>query len=106
MLPLDVVRGTFTDRRPQPHQPEDWLCPEKWEVGHCVDSTYLFEWIERVVDNKTEILTRGHRDRIAAAEVDECPLESSLALVKPASLRLYIDRTPWGRKKRAAFTVT
>lgn len=105
MLPLDVVGGTFTDRKLQPHQPEDWLCPEKWEVGHYVDSTYLFEWIERVVDNQTEILTRGHRDRIAAGEIDERPLESSLALVKPASLRLYVDETPWGPKKRAAFTV-
>jgi hypothetical protein len=102
--PLDLVRLPILRRRPEPHQPENWLLGKRpWELlARPAPNRSLAELEQRVL---TEPELLGNQvDRVAYSLLCARPAVASLALVRPDELSWQITRSYSGRRQaRACF---
>jgi hypothetical protein len=100
LLPLDIVSAGFGSAVGSHYQPEDFICPTRWESAEPVSIEELRGWLEATVDHRADFLGRDRPDRISEESATSRHLSSSLALVKPDWIHVqrklgYGGRTQW-----------
>ena len=100
---LDVLRLELADRRPVPHQPENWVIgSSRWRLverpaslGHlCQLHAHLTRGPE---------LFGNCEDRVASDLLARSPAQQSLALVHPEGLMWHITTAMGGKRQTRAF---
>lgn len=100
---LDVIQIELHFALPTDWHPEDWhIAPVRWRLLERPAKAKCWEVAVTAAEKANPIL-RGYRDRIAATEIEEKPLKSSLALVCPSQIHWWIREERGRRKYRALF---
>lgn len=102
--PLDIIRLSLDEPQPEPYQPENWIITdEDWvrcgsEIGD-QEARVLFEAIHAGSN-----LLRNDRTKINYSEIEQSPIDQSLALVRPEMPHFKIrERDGRGDQPRANF---
>ncbi|NPV81692.1 MAG: hypothetical protein HPY52_15765 [Firmicutes bacterium] len=102
---LDIVKLNLLTRCPRPHQPENWLT-NSWRLVRRPASKGIIPLLRSNLVNGPELLGNTF-DRVPAASFSSTPAPSSLALVEPKNLQLYITLNVRNRKQpRAIFELS
>ena len=102
---FDVVRVELGAHQPTVYQPENWLIAEQpWQLLEEANPRDLFDDLRATTDHNDWLLDSSDR-RVAGAYVRANPAASSLVLVEPTSLSWRIETAPWGRQRKADFSI-
>jgi hypothetical protein len=100
---LDLIEADLHFALPSDCHPEDWqIVSAPWRLLQRPVKAEQWRKVTATADKATTIL-RGYRDRIAAAEARNKPMQASLVLVCPTEIHWWIREERGRRKYRALF---
>lgn len=105
---FDVLAIECSERRPECHQPENWVIKQKkWRFVGLPSHQKLTEILKPELDKNAalEELFGNSSDRIAYESLQQNPIPYSLACVKPESIDWIVQEYLGSKKYRAVFTL-